>query len=139
MTIKLTFDDPKVAALVDALELQPDEDALAELNPGDPADDCFDVSLLHGNCYKADGGEYLVLGEDEKEATWDEYLEEYIDECIFHELPEMYRGYFDSEAWKRDARMDGAGHCMAPYDGEEREGVSECEGLDVIYYIYRVN
>ena len=39
--------------------------------------------------------------------------------------------YFDREAWKRDARMDGRGHCLGSYDGGEYE-VGD-------YLVYRIN
>jgi hypothetical protein len=67
------------------------------------------------------GGEYMVLTEKEANEAWEESLESYIDECIVPELPESMVGYFDFEVWKRDARMDGRGHSLSGYDGEEHE------------------
>ena len=84
---------------------------------------------------ESEPGEYLVMTEDEAETAWDEYLENYIDDCIMSDFPAAYQSYFDREAWKRDARHDGRGHCLSPYDGEEHE--VQVDG--VWYFIYRTN
>lgn len=78
-------------------------------------------------------GEYLVLTDDDADDRWDEALDEYIDECL--DIPDAIKPYFDSDAWKRDARMDGRGHCLASYDGNEYD--VDVDGIT--YYIYRVN
>jgi len=63
--------------------------------------------------FQADGAEYLVLDEDEMESRVEDCLENLLDDCI-----EGADGpYFNREAWKRDARMDGAGHILSGYDG----------------------
>ena len=79
--------------------------------------------------------EYLVLTDSEADAAWDSELERYIEDCILPEIPEMYRGYFDEDKWKADARVDGRGHSLAGYDGEECE--ARINGTD--YFIYRQN
>ena len=73
---------------------------------------------------------YYVLTDSEADQKEDEYLDNYIDECL--EIPEHIRPYFD-EAWKRDARMDGRGHTLNRYDGTEYE--EKVNGT--WYYIYR--
>lgn len=78
---------------------------------------------------------YLVLDDYEADEAWDKELDYYIDECILCELPEQYRNYFNSEAWKNDARQDGRGHCLASYDGKENEETVNGE----TFYIYRIN
>jgi hypothetical protein len=78
-------------------------------------------------------GRYMVLTDDEADEKWDEYLDNYIDECILPEIPETYQCYFDDEKWKRDARIDGRGHCLASYDGHENEETVE----GTTFYIYR--
>ena len=83
------------------------------------------------NIFEAESSEYLVVTDDEADALWEEDLDNYIDECILHELPEAYRNYFDCEAWKSDARYDGRAHSLARYDGNE----SEQDG----FYIYQTN
>ena len=63
-------------------------------------------------------GEYAVLTDDEADTAWDAALESYIDDCM--EIPEGMENYFDREAWKRDARMDGRAHAIGTYDGTEQ-------------------
>jgi hypothetical protein len=91
-----------------------------------------DCSVEYGAVIKVGGEEYRVLDEDDRDAAWEESLENYLDECV-----EGANGpYFDREAWKKDARMDGAGHSLSCYDGEENEfriGDSEW------WFLYRVN
>ena len=79
------------------------------------------------------GDEYLVLTDDEADSTMEDALDNYIDECIIPEIPDAWANYFDSEAWKRDARMDGRGHILNRYDGTEYE--EKVNGT--WYYIYR--
>ena len=76
--------------------------------------------------------DYLVLTDSEADDMEDQRLDNYIDECL--EIPDDIRPYFDEEAWKRDARMDGRGHIISSYDGCEYEEKVN----DTWYYIYRV-
>jgi antirestriction protein len=62
-----------------------------------------------------------VLTDDEADQRWEDSLDSYLDDCILPELPDMAQAYFDSEAWKRDARIDGRAHSISHYDGEEYE------------------
>ena len=90
-----------------------------------------DCSIAYGDVVKIGGWEYRVLDDDEREDAYEEALENYLDEVV-----EGADGpYFDREAWKKDARMDGAGHFLAGYDGNENE---YHHGLDV-WFLYRVN
>jgi hypothetical protein len=84
---------------------------------------------------ESEPGEYRVMTDDEADEAWDEYLTSYIDDCILPEVPEAFRNYFDEEAWKRDAKFDGRGHSLSPYDGNEHEVKIDGEW----FYIYRVN
>ncbi len=84
---------------------------------------------------ESEPGEYSVMTEDEANQAWDESLDSYLDECVLCELPEIAQQYFDREAWKRDARHDGRGHCLSSYDGEEHE----VKIGDEWFYIYRTN
>lgn len=88
-------------------------------------------SAYDDNLFEYGSSEYLVCTDSEADDLWDEDLENYIDECILHELPEAYRNYFDREDWKSDARMDGRGHSLNRYDGNEYE----VDG----FYIYQTN
>ena len=66
-----------------------------------------------------DGKEYAVGDDKEADDAWEESLDDYIDECILPEIPEQYQFYFDDKRWKNDAKMDGRGHSLAVYDGDE--------------------
>lgn len=85
--------------------------------------------------FEAERAEYMILTDREADEKWDEALDSYLEDCVYPELPEQFRCYFDDEKWKRDARMDGRGHSLSSYDGEEYEETIEGE----TYYIYRVN
>ena len=95
----------------------------------------LDPEFYDACVYEVEGGEVLVVTESERDERWDESLENYIDDCILPELPEMAQQYFDYEKWKRDARFDGAGHCLSGYDGVEHE----YKFGDHWIYIYRQN
>jgi len=82
------------------------------------------------------GQEVRILNEAEREEAIEETLDNYLDECILPELPESMRGYFDAEKWKRDARMEGAGHLLNSYDGTEHEH-QDTNG--VWWFLYRTN
>lgn len=85
---------------------------------------------------ESEPGEYAVMSEDEADEAWDHYLESYIDDCILGEMKnETLAQYFDRDAWKRDAKHDGRGYCLSPYDGEEHE--IKVDGT--WYFIYRTN
>ena len=83
--------------------------------------------------FSVGGRDYLVLTEDEREQRWEEALDQYLDEDGL--VPGADSPYFDQEAWKRDARMDGAGAMLSPYDGEEHEVCIEGNW----FWIYRTN
>ena len=88
----------------------------------------------YNNTYSYGNGEYLVLTDSEADEEEDERLNNYLEECIMPEIPEHLQNYFDDEAWKRDARMDGRGQIISTYDGCEYEETVE----GTTYYIYRV-
>ena len=98
-------------------------------------EDC-DTARYDSSIVEADGSEYLVLTDDEADQRWDDYLENYLDECVLPELPDNAQHYFDREAWKSDARHDGRGHCLSSYDGCEHE-YQDKDGN--YWYIYRIN
>lgn len=121
-TVTLFSEDPRVNALAAHLDV-----CVTEIDK--ESDDTFSVGR----------GEYLVLTDDEADRRWDESLDSYLDDCLLAEVPkgiaETLARYFDRDAWKRDARHDGRGHSLSPYDGEEHE--EKIGG--VCYYIYRTN
>ena len=81
--------------------------------------------------------EYAIGSDSEADSAWDQSLDSYVEECITPEIEKLELGNlsayikFDTEMWKRDARMDGRGHSLSSYDGEENE-----EGE---FFIYRTN
>lgn len=81
-----------------------------------------------------DGEDLLILTDSEADDRWEEELDSYLDDCIYPEIPECYRRYFDEERWKDDARYDGRGHAIARYDGHENEFKIDDEWI----YIYRM-
>lgn len=93
------------------------------------------VSTYNDNVFEYYNEEYEVLTDDEADERWEEELDSYLEECIYPELPENMRFYFDDEKWKRDARFDGRGHSIARYDGYENEETVDGE----TFYIYRQN
>jgi len=98
------------------------------------------VNLNYEQVEAFDNDNYLVLDDGEADEAWDEYLDNYIEECILHELPEQYRNYFDNDRWKEDARQDGRGHCLSGYNGNEyKETVNDEDGDLHTFYIYRQN
>jgi hypothetical protein len=82
--------------------------------------------------FTVDGEDWLVCDDDEKETKWEEALDSYLDEGCVEGADSPY---FDRERWKRDARMDGDGHCLSGYDGN----VNEHSFNNEWYYLYRQN
>jgi len=73
---------------------------------------------------------YRVLDDSDADKAWDGALDSFLDECV----PGADGPYFDRERWKSDAKIDGRGHNLASYDGNE-----EWEDAgDQTYYIYRL-
>jgi len=97
--------------------------------------DCEEIVEVSDEAIEYENSEYLVLTDDEADEKWDDFLEDYIDECILYQLPEMYRTYFDRDAWKSDAKYDGRGNSLSSYDGSENEETVN----GTTYYIYRTN
>ena len=89
-------------------------------------------SRYDGCVFELGNAEYLVLTESERDERWDECLESYLDEGCVEGADSPY---FDREMWKRDARMDGAGHALSSYDGSEEEVNANGEW----FFIYRTN
>ena len=87
----------------------------------------------YDNTYSYGREEYIVATDEEADEIEDEYLDNYIEECL--DIPDNIRPYFDEEKWKDDARMDGRGHIISTYDGNENE--EKVNGT--WYYIYRMN
>jgi len=95
--------------------------------------DIDDIVEEGNNGWTVQGVDYLAGTDEEMDDAWDEDLDNYLEECVYPDLPDTLRNYFDDEAWKSDARMDGRGHSLNRYDGSE-ESV-EIDG--VWYFAYR--
>ncbi len=91
-----------------------------------------DCSLSFGDVVKVGGEEYRVLDDDERETAWEESLDSYLDDG---HVEGADGPYFDREAWKKDARMEGAGPALSSYDGNEYEFSA---GHDD-WFLYRVS
>ena len=83
--------------------------------------------------FSAEGMDFLIVTDDEAEILWDESLDSYLDDCVLPDIPDNMQNYFDTEAWKRDAKMDGRGHSLSSYNGCEYN--QEVDGET--YYIFR--
>lgn len=92
-----------------------------------------DIAIEGHNRICVQGVDYLFGTDSEMDTAWDEALDNYLEECVYPELSGHLQNYFDDEAWKSDARMDGRGHSLNHYDGGE---LSYNVG-EVYYYAYR--
>jgi len=125
------FDDT-VIALAQHLNVAGDKAALEEIDEGRNG---YSDIYNRGESYSYEGQTYAVLLDCEADTAQEEALDSYIDDCILPELPSQYQSYFDSDAFKRDAKFDGRGHIINPYDGREYE--EQVNG--VWFYIYRTD
>lgn len=94
-------------------------------------EDLNDIVFDDNNRVTIQGIEYLAGTDSEMDKAWDEYLENYIDDCM--EIPSHLEAYFDREAFKSDARQDGRGHILNNWNG----GEIEYEFNNTLYYAYR--
>ena len=107
------------------------KDAVQEI-----ADELDNITNDYDNTYTYYSEEYDVLTDSEADDRMEEELDNYIEECIYPQITDEYlRNYFDEDAWKSDARMDGRGHIISRYDGCENEEKVN----DTWYYIFRQN
>ena len=89
------------------------------------------------NLFTAGSEEYLVLTDDEADDAEDTYLENYIDDVL--DADNTCGFYFDRESWKDDAKIDGRGHSLATYDGDECSVNVNFRGEDNTFYLYRIS
>lgn len=92
-----------------------------------------DIAIEGHNRICVQGVDYLFGTDDEMDYEWDKVLDDYLEECIFPEISGNLAQYFDNKAWKRDAKMDGRGHSLNHYDGDELS----YNVRGVYYYAYR--
>jgi len=121
-----TDNEEKKLALAKYLECEPHE--LSE-----ESHDCYGMTV-----FSLGSKEYAIGTDEEADEAWDQSLDSYIEECITPEMEKIQVGNlsayitFDEEMWKRDARMDGRGHSLSSYDGNEEE-------LEGDFYAFRLN
>ena len=121
------------------------EDALFDFFNDCDKDDCFlsyvedidcEIEYKNNGEFFVNGREYFVLDEYDANKKFNQYMDDYIDDCVLSEIPESYRNYFDDKAFKKDVLdSDGRGPTLATYDGEELEKMVN----GTFYYIYRTN
>lgn len=94
-----------------------------------------DVQVEENDEIRIGGETYRVLNEHDKEEAWEEALESTGSECV-----DGYNGpYFDREKWKRDARMDGVGHALSPYDHNVNEYSVDRPNGTVWFFLFRTS
>ena len=124
----------KSAEDITGANCEPEAIALADflgVNPTEIEESSFENYGLRVFSYGRE--EYAIGSDSECDDAWDQALDSYIDDCIMPEIKdENLVAYFDTEKWKRDARMEGRGHSLSSYDGEEIE-------LDGDLFAYRIN
>ena len=106
--------------------------AMLECDPEEIGESSYDECLLEYGKH-----EYLVCTEDEADQKWEEQLDSYLEECVYPELPDNMKVYFDAIAWKRDARMDGRGHSISGYDGNETDAIDPVSKESFV--VFRMN
>ena len=121
------------------------ENALSDFFNDCENNDCFLSYVEDIDCkiqYENDGNfsvnsrEYFVLDDYDADKKFNQYMDDYIDDCVLSEIPENYRKYFDDKAFKKDVLdSNGRGSTLATYDGEELEKMVN----GTFYYIYRTN
>lgn len=98
-------------------------------------DDLQDIVINDTNVH-IQGIDYIAGTDDEMEEEYDKELDSYIDECVFpggNNSNTTLERYFDREAFKRDARIDGRAHSLNRYDGGEEYATIN----GTAYYAYR--
>ncbi len=133
--------DIVIADLLESTSLDADDErylvalAWGRQNDGQDRIGPEDVILDEGDEVRIGGETYRVLSEEEKDAAWEEALESYGSELV-----DGFDGpYFDREKWKRDARMDGVGHVLSPYDHNAHEYCVNRPNGDAWFFLFQIN
>lgn len=94
----------------------------------------LDSALSDDFYYELDGNEYRIISDS---SIWDIYVEtikEIVKDCYdlkLENIPDFIAFEIDWEQTAQNAYVDGYGHTLASYDGEESEAAG--------YYIFRTN
>jgi hypothetical protein len=80
------------------------------------------------------GIDYHFGTDEEMDIVHEEYLQNYLDECVLSEIKDdNLKRYFDSEQWIEDAKQDGRAHSLNNWDGSEEEAKVN----NTFYFAYR--
>lgn len=89
----------------------------------------------NGTNFMFEGGEYLILDEDELDEALNKYCQEVCLPDVLNEIPEHLQYYFDEEKYFDDLKVNDGVGLIATFDGEWDESYGE---LGVYYYIVRI-
>lgn len=87
------------------------------------------------NIYTILGCTYLVFTDHEADGIWERYLDQYLDEYILRELPDICIPYIDRDVLKNGIKLNGGRGCLSIYDGIEHEVLVNNRW----YYIFRMS
>lgn len=100
----------RYVAKIKRISLDDAEDIITFSGPG---------PYSYGETYDVNGVRVLILDAYAADAALDAHLDEYIEDHILRGVSGVLNRYFDRKAFKKDAKMDGVGHHLNPYDGGE--------------------
>jgi hypothetical protein len=90
----------------------------------DPAD--IEIDPQDTSEFIVGNARYLVFTDSE--------ANDYIKDCVMEDIPYYLESYFDLERWTRAVKIDGRGHWISYYNGEEHPVCVDDNQL----FIYRV-
>ena len=98
-----------------------------------------DIEIKYNNCLEYEGGEWLVLTNEEARDAVQEYWEEYLEEMLhWSDVPEWAYPYFNKELWIEDQELGDRGPALSSYNGEEVEISTLTENGNLVYfYMYQ--
>ena len=94
----------------------------------DTIEESIDLDDEH---FQYNGIEYRFMDEYSFKCYTDGLIENYIDECVLPEIPEIYHSYFDENKFKGD--IEDINAFVSSYDGNVDEFYYE----NKFYYIWR--
>jgi len=66
-----------------------------------------EIIEVESDLYEYDGQYYRIMESEEYDRCVYDLIDDYIDDCVLPKIPEIYRGYFDSEAYIRYIYLSG--------------------------------